>query len=209
MIDLHLLFAFIIAATLLTLTPGIDTAMVLRSVTAHGRHSALSASVGIAVGCLFWGAVVSIGLGAVLRASEVAYTIVKWLGAGYLIWLGYTILTKTHQHITVSDLHVHKESLKETFVRGFLSNLLNPKVGVFYITFLPQFVPANVNVAGYSFFLAAIHVLLTLIWFSILIAASIPLSRLLHQPKVIKTMDKITGGVFIVFGIKLAVFSDR
>ena len=89
--------------------------------------------------------------------------------------------------------------------RGFLTNLLNPKVGVFYVTFLPQFVPAGADVATFSFVLAAIHVLLSLVWFAALIAATVPLGRALRRPAVIKWLDRITGGVFVAFAARLAL----
>jgi threonine/homoserine/homoserine lactone efflux protein len=82
--------------------------------------------------------------------------------------------------------------------------MLNPKVGVFYITFLPQFIPAGVEVVSYSLLLAVIHVLLSLLWFATLIAATLPLGRILQRPATIKVMDRMTGGVFIAFGTKLA-----
>ncbi len=87
--------------------------------------------------------------------------------------------------------------------------LLNPKVGVFYITFLPQFVPHGASVAGYSFFLAGLHVLLTLAWFAVLIAATVPLGRFLRRPKAVRTLDRLTGLVFVGFGLKLATSSAR
>ncbi|CAG9275178.1 hypothetical protein PUN4_990022 [Paraburkholderia unamae] len=95
------------------------------------------------------------------------------------------------------------------FWRGFLSNLLNPKVGVFYVTFLPQFVPAGANVASYCFWLACLHVALTLVWFAILISATVPLGRFLRRPAAVKTLDRLTGGVFVAFGIKLAASTSR
>ena len=86
-----------------------------------------------------------------------------------------------------------------------LTNILNPKVGIFYITFLPQFVPADANVATFSFLLATIHVLLGIIWFSLLIVATVPMRRLLRRSRFVKAMDRITGAVFVGFGAKLAL----
>ena len=203
MVDLPLTLAFIAAASLLTITPGVDTAIVLRAVAVDGRRPALMAAAGIAIGCLIWGAAVSLGLGALLHASERAYTVVKFVGAVYLIWLGCRLLFKPRDTFdsaadNVAPLHSHDASW-----RGLLTNLLNPKVGVFYVTFLPQFVPLGASVAGYSFFLACLHVMLTLAWFAVLIAATIPLSRFLRRPALIKVLDRITGSVLVAFGIKL------
>ena len=208
MIDLPLMLAFLVAATILTVTPGVDTAMVLRAATVDGRRPAIAASIGIVLGCLVWGGAVSLGLGALLRASEMAYTAVKLAGAAYLIWLGVRLLMRPRAAIT-SDAAVSDAAgggnASAAFWRGLLTNLLNPKIGVFYITFLPQFVPAGANVAGYSFFLAVLHVLLTLAWFAVLIAATVPLGQFLRRPAAVKALDRLTGGVFVMFGLKLAL----
>jgi threonine/homoserine/homoserine lactone efflux protein len=83
--------------------------------------------------------------------------------------------------------------------------MLNPKVGVFYLTFLPQFVPAGANVALFSFLLASIHVLLGLVWFAVLISATVPMGQLLRRPQFIKRMDRVAGVLFVGFGAKLAL----
>lgn len=85
MIDVPLFLAFLAAAAILTVTPGVDTAMVLRAATVDGRRAGIAASAGIILGCLIWGAAVSLGLGAVLQASELAYAVVKFAGAAYLV----------------------------------------------------------------------------------------------------------------------------
>lgn len=209
MIDVTLLLAFLAAAAVLTVTPGVDTAMVLRTATVDGRVPALFASVGIVLGCLIWGAAVSMGLGAVLRASELAYTLVKFAGAGYLMWLGARLLLKPRASLGSVTGQCMARGGKEAFWRGFITNLLNPKIGVFYVTFLPQFVPVGASVAGYTFFLACLHIMLTLFWFAALIAAAAPLGRFLRQPKAIKTLDRLTGGIFMAFGLNLAASSAR
>jgi len=199
------LLAFIAAATILTITPGLDTAMVLRSATAGSPRHAVHASIGIAIGCLIWGLVVSVGLGALLAASEAAFTAVKWAGAAYLFYLGIRLVLHPRESLEVADAGAPEIDPRQMFRQGLLTNLLNPKIGVFYITFLPQFVPAGVNMAFFSFLLAAIHVLLSLVWFAILIAATVPVGRALRRPRMVKAMDRVTGGVFLAFGAKLAL----
>ncbi|MFN3734335.1 LysE family translocator [Comamonas testosteroni] len=175
MVDVPLLLAFVLAASILTLTPGVDTAMVLRATTMDGRRPAVMAALGIALGCLAWGAAAAFGLGALLHASETAYTVVKWLGAAYLVWGGVKLLAAPRVALDsdASDSASHRGAT--AFWRGLLTNLLNPKVGIFYVTFLPQFIPSNANVAVYSFFLACCHVALTLLRFAALIAVTAPL----------------------------------
>ncbi|BBG29187.1 LysE family translocator [Zymobacter palmae] len=209
MTDLSLLLAFVAAAFILTITPGIDTALVLRSSATGGQRSAVAASLGVTLGCLFWGAAAAIGLGALLRASELAYGIVCWVGALYLVWLGVRLIIRPRTTFEAGHGGTGERGTREAFLRGLLTNLLNPKVGVFYVTFLPQFVPASVNIAGYTFFLACLHVLITLVWFGILIAAMVPMARFLRKPKIVTALDRLTGCVFIAFGVKLAFASSK
>jgi threonine/homoserine/homoserine lactone efflux protein len=200
------LLAFGLAATLLTITPGLDTAMVLRSAVAGGPRQAIATAIGL--GCLAWGAAVALGLGIVLTASTLAYTVLKWAGAAYLLWLGVNLLFRPRDGIEDGMAgRAIPVSRSEAMRRGFLTNLLNPKIGVFYVTFLPQFVPAGSNVALFSFALACIHVTLGTAWFAVLIAATAPLNRQLRRPSVVRTLDRLTGGVFIGFGVKLALSS--
>jgi threonine/homoserine/homoserine lactone efflux protein len=199
------LLAFVAAASVLTVTPGLDTALVLRAAATGGPRPAVFAGLGIALGCLVWGAVVSIGLGALLAASAMAFQLLKGAGAAYLLWLGAKLLLWPRARFDAAAAGSAKSNVTQALRQGLLTNLLNPKVGVFYLTFLPQFVPAGVGVAAFSFLLAAIHVLLGLIWFAALIAATVPVSRFLRKPRVVKTLDRVTGGVFVAFGAKLAL----
>ncbi len=199
------LLAFIAAASILTITPGVDTALVLRSAAAGGPRAAINASIGIAIGCLIWGVAVSIGLGALLAASKLAFTVIKWVGAAYLLYVGIKLIVRPRQGLDASDVGSTQEDPSRSLRRGLLTNLLNPKVGIFYITFLPQFVPAGVKVALFSFLLATIHVVLGIAWFVALTAATVPMARLLRRSNVVKAMDRVTGGVFVAFGAKLAL----
>ena len=198
------LLAFVAAAGVLTVTPGLDTAMVLRFATVGGPRRAALAGVGISLGCLVWAAGVSLGLGALLAASELAFSVLKVAGAAYLLWLGVGLLWKPRQAF-VADAALPDGLGLDALRRGFLTNMLNPKVGVFYVTFLPQFVPAGASMAGYTFLLACIHVLLGALWFTALIIATLPLRRLLARPPVVTAMDRLTGCVFVAFGVKLAL----
>jgi threonine/homoserine/homoserine lactone efflux protein len=202
------LLAFGLAATLLTITPGLDTAMVLRSAVAGGPRQAIATAIGIGLGCLAWGAAVALGLGIVLTASTLAYTVLKWAGAAYLQWLGMNLVFRPRSGMTDETTSpVVPLSRSGAMRRGFLTNLLNPKIGVFYVTFLPQFVPAGSNVGLFSFALACIHVTLGTAWFAVLIAATAPLNRQMRRPSVVRMLDRLTGGVFIGFGMKLALSS--
>ncbi len=204
------LVAFVLAAGLLTITPGFDTALVLRTSTIEGARKATFAALGIAIGCMSWGAAVALGLGALLAASQLAYDVLRWAGAFYLGWLGLALIRKPRSDFSPGLGAASSASVSNQmswFWKGLLGNLLNPKVGVFYVSFLPQFVPVGVPVPGYTFMLAMIHVVLGAIWCVALILASQPLVWALRRPKVIKTLDRLTGCVFIGFGAKLALSS--
>lgn len=209
------LLAFTLAAAILTITPGLDTALVLRTAAVEGGRRALMAGLGICAGCLLWGAIAAFGLGSLLAVSTLAYDTLRICAAVYLFYLGAKLLWRTlpgHSpgpHATASDPALRgapaATSATGWFLRGCLTNALNPKVGIFYITFLPQFIPAGSDVLTFSLLLAAIHALLGVLWFALLVAATRPLARWLSRPAVMRGLDRMTGAVFIAFGLKLAL----
>jgi threonine/homoserine/homoserine lactone efflux protein len=201
------LVAFIAAASLLTIAPGLDTALILRTVATGGPRRAALAGAGIAVGCFGWAILVALGLGALLAASQVAYTTLRWIGAAYLVWVGYKMIR--HPRRSFVPEVAGSAGQRVAFTTGLLTNLLNPKVGVFYVSFLPQFVPHGVSVAPFILLLGTIHAVLGLIWFTCLIIATRPLARLLERPSVVQTCDRLTGGMFVAFGVGLALQSRR
>ena len=197
------LVAFTLAAALLTITPGVDTAMVLRAAAAQGPRAGAAAGLGVCAGLFVWGAGAAFGLGALLSASATGYAALKWAGAGYLLYLGLRLILRPRGGFEPG--REGPRGLGNALRRGFLTNVLNPKVGVFYATFLPQFIPAGANVALFSLLLASVHAALTLIWFSALVALTVPLGRLLKRPGVVRATDRLTGAVFVAFGARLAL----
>ena len=197
------LLAYTAAAVVLVVTPGLDTALVLRTAAREGSRQALLAGIGIIMGCMVWTAVVAGGLGVLLTASRFAYTVLRWAGAAYLLWVGFNLLRHPRASFTTDDKSLRSRG--SAFVRGALTNLLNPKVGVFYVSFLPQFVPPDVSVAPYIFLLGVILALLGLVWFFCLIAAMRPLVAWLRHGSVMRALDRLTGGIFVVFGVGLAI----
>lgn len=200
------LSAYVVAAGLLTLTPGLDTALILRTAAVEGPKRAAFAALGINIGCLIWGAAVALGLGALLAASTLAFNVLKWVGAAYLVWLGLNLLLKPRESfqltapaglMTGGDLAWMR--------RGFLTNLLNPKVGVFYVSFLPQFLPMGVQAAPFIFLLAVIHVIIGSCWSATLILATRPIAGVLQRAAVVRWLDRVTGGLFLAFGVRLAL----
>lgn len=197
------LIAFTFAATLLTVTPGLDTALILRTATVETRAQALRAALGINAGCLLWGAAVAFGLGALIAVSELAYNLLKYCGAAYLSFLGLNMLLRPRQ--ALSPGRAQGGPGTNWFLKGMLGNLLNPKVGIFYVSFLPQFIPHGQPLVAWTFGLVGIHVMLGLLWAIFLIAATQPLAAALRRGPVIKWMDRATGLVFVAFAARLAL----
>ncbi|CUA85437.1 MULTISPECIES: LysE family translocator [Gulbenkiania] len=204
MLEAVILFA--VAAAVLTVTPGLDTVLVLRTSLAEGARPAFLAGLGIATGVLAWGLLVALGLGALLTTSEAAYHALRVVGAAYLIWIGLRLLRTPRRALgAASGTSGQRQDAAQTwFMRGLLTNLLNPKVGLFYLTFLPQFIPAGASVALTSGLLALVHAAESVLWFALLSALAGPLGGWLHQPGRIAAIDRLTGGLFVAFGLRLA-----
>ncbi|MBJ9976249.1 LysE family translocator [Pseudomonas sp. S75] len=197
------LLAFTFAATLLTITPGLDTALILRTSAVEGRAQGLRAALGINVGCLIWGAAVAFGLGALIAVSELAYDILKYCGAAYLAWLGLNMLLRPRKSLAPAQSEAPRTH--NWFLRGLFGNLLNPKIGIFYVSFLPQFIPQGEPLIPWTFTLVAIHVVLGVLWAAALIGATRSLSGVLRKGPVIAWMDRTTGVLFMIFAARLAL----
>ncbi len=202
---LEILIPFTIAIIILTITPGLDTTLIIRIASLETHQSAFQTAFGISFGCMVWGIIVACGLGALLATSELAFNCLKWIGAAYLAWLGLQLLIKPRSHLE-NQIEIKKTT--NYFLKGFFCNILNPKVGLFYVTFLPQFIPSDVTPFFWIMGLVTIHVVLGLLWSSILIFMMQPISRFLKQPKIVRRLDQITGTIFLLFAIKL-VMSKR
>jgi threonine/homoserine/homoserine lactone efflux protein len=199
------LLAFSVAAGLLTLTPGLDTALVLRTAASEGPKRATLAAVGVCIGTLGWGAIVAFGLGALLVASQLAYNVLKWAGAAYLVWLGLQLILQPRRKFDLGGAVAGPRSSLGWLWKGALNNLLNPKAGVFYVSFLPQFIPEGVPAGPFAFGLACLHVVMGLAYFAVLIGATRPLQGILQRSAVVTWLDRLTGGVFLAFGVRLAL----
>jgi threonine/homoserine/homoserine lactone efflux protein len=200
--------AFAVAAGLLTVTPGLDTALVLRVATIEGRRRALAAGAGICCGLLSWAVLASAGLAALLAASHEAYELLRLAGAGYVVYLGLRCFLRLRANAAAADAataFAATGSGSRWFMRGLLTNLLNPKVGLFYVTFLPQFVPVGANAVVVCVALAAVHAAESLVWFCALASLAHGLGDWLRRRRVRACLDGISGGVFIGFGVKLAL----
>ena len=209
------LISFTLTAGLLTITPGLDTALVLRTAAVEGRKQAMLAGIGICLGCLFWGAAASFGLSALLAVSGFAYNMLRIVGAIYLVYLGIKLLIRAFASTFANSVvepvwkQVKRTDSSLWLERGLLTNLLNPKVGMFYLSFLPQFIPAGVQVWSFSMLLALIHATEGLLWFLLLTNATELISSWLRQRRVVMALDSAVGAILIAFGLKLAFEKAR
>ncbi|MFC9595681.1 LysE family translocator [Streptomyces sp. NPDC056944] len=201
------LWSFALVVGLLTLTPGLDTALILRTAALGHRARARGVVLGIQTGVLAWGALTSLGVTALLTASHLAYEILRWAGAAYLVWMGVQMLRKTGREAEEGPAPATTDSFRSGWRQGALTNLLNPKVGAFYVAVLPQFLPADTNHLAMGLLLTAEHVLLGLLWSTVLIAGARLLSTWLRRPAARRTLDRLTGTVITAFGLRLA-FGD-
>jgi threonine/homoserine/homoserine lactone efflux protein len=193
------LLSFTFVALLTVVTPGLETLLVLRTALLVGRRAAMGVVVGSTLGCLVWATAGLVGLTALLQASELAYNIVRWLGAGYLIYLGVKALWKSRRPVEL-DEPAPVPSVRAAVRVGLLTNLLNPKPGVFYISLLPQFLP--VGQPAWGGVLVAIHLGIGLVWFPILITAAGRARAFLLRQRVL--FDRLSASALIAFGLKTA-----
>ncbi|MFI0443937.1 LysE family translocator [Actinomadura sp. 6N118] len=194
--------AFAAVALLVTITPGLDTMLVLRTTLTSGRRVGYLAATGIAGGCFVWAIAGALGLTALLAASELAFNAVRIGGACYLFWLGAQALWQTRRRTVEEELPL--VSGRGALRTGFVTNLLNPKIGVFYMSLLPQFVPDGASMLWTSLLFALIHVAEGLVWCALLVFAAAAARRTLARPSVKRRFQQITGLAFIGFGVRLA-----
>ncbi|WP_027857970.1 LysE family translocator [Marinobacterium jannaschii] len=205
-----LLLTYIVAITLLSISPGVDTVLVLRNTARGGVKDGMLTNLGIGSGLFIHATVSALGISAILLQSAWAFTTLKLAGAAYLIWLGISSLrgavkgTASLQIAAVTGRCKPLRSLRE----GLLSNVLNPKPIVFYMAFLPQFIDPAGNVMLQSLFLAAIHFAISCSWQGGLVLLVNRARQVLAMPAVGSWLDGITGGAMVLLGGKLALDSQ-
>jgi len=196
------LYAFVGVAALLTILPGADMALVTRNVLAIGRRKTFLTIIGICTGCVIHATASALGISAVLATSATAYNVMKTVGAGYLVWIG---IQSIRQSTTLPVQQVPRSARNDTaFVQGFLTNILNPKVAIFYLTFLPQFISPGETVLRRSLLLASIHIAMGLVWLTAYAWFVDRLGAVLTRPRVKAWLERVTGGLLIALGARLA-----
>ncbi|WP_112480089.1 LysE family translocator [Vibrio variabilis] len=197
--------AFIVAITILTLTPGLDTALVIRNTTRGGFRDGAVTSLGICLGLFVHATFSALGISVVLTQSAELFSLVKGIGAAYLIWLGLSSLRSLKHASSMAVEHsvVNKVSGKRSLREGFLSNVLNPKTAVFYLAFLPQFINPEYSPFAQSMLMATIHFVIAMLWQCGLSGMLNSAKSLLKSAKFTRWMEATTGAVLIGLGVKL------
>ncbi len=210
------LASFAAAAGVLTLTPGPDALLVLRTAVSPGRTGAIAAGLGVCTALAGWGCAAAFGLTALLTAAPLLYTTLRWVGACYLGFLGVRLILGRQSRWPARTAGAAagpatgggspgRHQLGGCYLRGVLTNAANPKIGVFYLSLLPQFIPAGAAVLGTSLLLAAIHVAESMIWFAVIAVLAGQLGRSLRRPAVRRWTDRAAGTAFLAFAARLAV----
>lgn len=199
-------FTFLVLSLFVVMSPGIDTALITKRTISGGRNDGYKMAVGLSTGSLVHTFAAAFGISAILMQSAVAFEIVKYVGAIYLIYLGLSsFITKKEKEVTIEEQENQSEIKDSAFKQGLLSNVLNPKVAMFFLTFLPQFVKTGENATGQLIMMGVIYTVLSITWFFIYVFLINYLRKWLMSAKVQRIMDKTTGLVLIGFGIKLAL----
>jgi len=205
-LGIHDLPLFIAAALLLNVTPGVDLLYVAGNTATGGRRAGVLAALGIGAGCLFHVTLAALGLSALLAASDLAFMLVKWAGAGYLVWMGVGMLRSAGG----ASLPPAAVDRRRVFWRGVLTNALNPKVALFFLAFLPQFIEPHgshqavaFGLLGLLFTLGGTGVSLAVVWL-----AGVARERLANRTQASRLglwLQRAAGAMFVVLGVKLAV----
>lgn len=207
--DITSLTTYLAAITLLTLTPGVDTMLVIRNTARGGWRDGAVSSLGICSGLFIHATISAVGISVVLLQAAWAYNALKLAGAGYLIWLGYCSWRKVinKETFVVANGAISREkdfiawrSLRE----GLLSNVLNPKTAVFYMAFLPQFINPDRSALAQSLFLAGLHFIIAMLWQCLLALMVRQLKGWLQRPRVSWVFNGVTGTVMIALGVRVA-----
>ena len=210
MLGTYDLITFIFAGLLLNITPGADTLYIVGRSTGRGLRSGVVAALGIGAGCVVHIVAAAIGLSAILATSSTAFTFVKYVGAAYLAYLGLSMLFSSRQEKKVRT-KAAMMSLSKVFWQGFLTNVLNPKVALFFLAFLPQFIAPEAQAKwitmlflGFLFNFNGTLWNLFVAWSSARMSTKVKMSNRLAG-----WLNRVCGGIFIYFGIKLVLSGNE
>lgn len=198
---------FVVVAVVVVVTPGVDMALVTKNALLHGRNAALASALGVNAGIVLWTLAAAIGVAAVVQASAAAFTVVKFAGALYLVYLGMQALRAGRRQ---SDVRVGLPAAAPlttgaAFRQGLVSNALNPKIAVFFTSLLPQFVAHGSSTLIDLLALGALFNLLGVIWLTTYALAAARGRAMLQRPHVKSALDYLSGLVLVALGVRLAL----
>ena len=208
--DTPQLLTFIAAGLLLNLTPGPDVFFIVTNALRRGARAGLVAALGIAAGCCVHIVAAAVGMSAVVAASTTAFTVLKWVGALYLVWVGASMLfarAKPDAPGLMSGVEVTQGSLWRVFRRGFWTNAVNPKVALFFLAFVPQFIAPDTAHPSLAFLALGLLFNFNALWinFGWVVAAAWMARRVGAVQRGLQWLERAAGLVFIGFGVRLAL----
>jgi threonine/homoserine/homoserine lactone efflux protein len=211
LLGIHQLWLFVLSGLLLNLTPGPDTAYIIGRSIQFGWRGGAAAAIGISAGCLVHVLGAAIGLSALLMASSTAFTVLKWAGAAYLLFTGVQMLLSRARPLAEPGLAGGESSLARVFWQGALTNALNPKVALFFLAFLPQFVAAESAHKTLAFLvLGLIFITGGTVWCLCIAAfAAKAAGRIRRSAGAVAWVNRALGGLFVYLGIRVAMLEAR
>jgi threonine/homoserine/homoserine lactone efflux protein len=212
MFGTHDLWLFVLSGLLLNVTPGPDTLYIVGRSSTQGTRAGVVAALGIASGALVHVCAAALGLSALLAASASAFTAVKMVGAAYLVYVGISLIrSKSSAQIMQPTSNSRQTSMRGIFLQGFFTNVLNPKVALFFLAFLPQFVGSDASSKPLAFlFLGVIFDLNGTLWNLFVAWSTAQISKRLAAGLRFKTwFNRCVGGLFVAVGLRLALAHDR
>ncbi len=198
------LLGFGVLATLMAITPGLDTIFVLRQALRGSRAGAFAAATGICLGTLTWGVAAAAGVAALFVASQLAFAALRWAGIAFLVWLAVGYLRQAWRGPSVeAEPEVSTTSVAQSFTKGLVTNLSNPKIAVFYLSVLPVFLPAGYPPPLAGALLAAVHVTVGMAWFVVVIFAARSVRGFLNSRRGVRITDGVVGVAMLGFAAAL------
>lgn len=197
---------FAVLTSVLAVTPGLDTILVLRQALRGGRRAGFAAALGVCLGVVVWGVTAAAGLAALLVASQTAFQLLRYAGVAFLLWLGWSYLRSAFRGTGAAEFTIGTpDPPGEALVKGLLTNVLNPKMAVFYLTVLPLFLPVGHPPIVAGALLAGVHALMGAAWFTIVIVGAHGVRRLLATRRGAQAVDGVAGTAMLGFGVAVAL----
>lgn len=198
--------AFLVATVLFVLTPGIETVFLINKSISQGRRSGIYTSFGLNTGALVHTLFGALGLSIMVAKSAMFFALIKYLGAAYLIYLGVAKVMSKKGLIADTNEEQKKDSAKSSFTSGFVTNILNPKVALFFIAFFPQFIsPAEIENPVPFIVLGVIYATMTTVWYLVLTSFAGSFStKIKENEKIGVRLNKVSGAIFVLMGLQIA-----